>query len=150
MVAIMFGLKFGGVHFPRNSCHIVILLVLGFPGRIVFHIHQASPMCREPSVPPRILSYRASVAGYFLVSVSGLLLESSGFLTPVCFQALFESGPLRSGVQLLPTTITIVPFGIAAVVTISKSGLHRPLHWTGMEGYRGIELCGYITDSMAG
>ncbi|TGO61260.1 hypothetical protein BOTNAR_0131g00060 [Botryotinia narcissicola] len=132
IVAVMFGLTFGGIHYPWNSYHIVVPLVLGLVGWILFHLYQASSFCKEPSVPPRILSNRTSVVGYFLVSVSGLLLESIGFFMPVYFQAVFGSSPLKSGIQLLPTTITVVPFGIAAGIIMSKTGLYRPLHWVGM------------------
>jgi hypothetical protein len=107
-------------------------LVLGIAGWILFHIHQASPLCREPSIPPRVLSNRTSAAGYFVTLTDSMTLESTGFFMPVYFQAVLGSSPIQSGIKLLPTTIAMVPFGIMAGILMSKTGLYRPLHWIAM------------------
>ena len=132
IISVLFGLTFGGVRFPWNSFHIVVPLVLGFAGWILFHIHQASPLCREPSIPPRVLSNRTSAAGYVLTLIDSMILESIGFFMPVYFQAVLGSSPIQSGIKLLPTTIAVVPFGIMAGILMSKTGLYRPLHWIAM------------------
>ena len=132
IIAVLFGLTFGGVHYPWRSYHIVVPLVLGSLGWIAFHIHQASPICKEPSMPPRLFTNRTSAAGYILTIISSMLLQSIGFFMPVYFQAVLGTSPLQAGVNLLPTTIAVVPFGIGGGTLMSKTGLYRPLHFVGM------------------
>jgi predicted neutral ceramidase superfamily lipid hydrolase len=127
IISVLFGLTFGGVRFPWNSFHIVVPLVLGFAGWILFHIHQASPLCREASIPPRVLSNRTSAAGYVLTLIDSMILESIGFFMPVYFQAVLGSSPIQSGIKLLPTTIAVVPFGImAGIFSCQRLGCIAP------------------------
>ncbi|KAL9129862.1 MAG: hypothetical protein Q9217_001817 [Psora testacea] len=52
-----------------------------------------------------------------------MLLQSIGFFMPVYFQAVLGASSLQAGIDLLPTTITVVPFGIVAGILIDHTGL---------------------------
>ena len=145
IAAVLFGLTFGGVQYPWASWRIILPLVLGFAGWAVFHVLQACPrLCPEPSIPPRILGNRTSAAGYLLTAITAVLLQALGFFLPVYFQAVLGASPFRSGVDLLPTTIAVVPFGIGAGLFMSKTGVYRPLHGAGM----GLAAVGAVLLSM--
>ncbi|MCJ1352519.1 MAG: hypothetical protein MMC33_002503 [Icmadophila ericetorum] len=131
ILAILLGLILGGTQFPWGSFHIILPLVLGFLGWALFHIHQASPICKEPSVPPRLFMNRTSATGFILTFLSSMLLQTVAYFMPVYFQAVRGTSPLRSGVDFLPYACAIIPFSIVAGVLISKVGFYRPLHLAG-------------------
>lgn len=131
IIAILLGLVLGGVKFPWGSYRIVVPLVLGFLGWATFHVHQASRICKEPSMPPRLFQNRTSAAGLALALISSMLLQTVAYFMPVYFQAVLGTSPLEAGIDFLPYTAAIVPFGIFAGIFMSKTGLYKPLHWAG-------------------
>ena len=131
IIAILLGLVLGGVQFAWDSYHIIIPLVLGFLGWAAFHIHQASPICKDPSIPPRLFKNRTSATGFGLAFISSMLLQTVAYFMPVYFQGVRGRTPLGAGVDFLPYTAAIVPFGIIAGILMSKTGLYRPLHFAG-------------------
>ena len=131
ILAILLGLVLGGTQFPWGSFHIIVPLVLGFLGWALFHVHQASPICKEPSVPPHLFTNRTSATGFILTFLSSLLLQTVAYFMPVYFQAVRGTSPLQSGVDFLPYACAIIPFSIVAGVLISKVGFYRPLHLAG-------------------
>ena len=130
IIAILLGLVLGGVQFAWSSYHIIVPLVLGFLGWVVFHIHQASPLCKEPSMPPRLFQNRTSAAGFLLTFLFSMLITTVSYFMPVYFQAVKGSSPFGAGVRLLPYTAIIVTVGVLAGLIMSKTGLYRPLHFT--------------------
>ena len=129
--AILLGLVMGGTTFPWSSWRIITPLVLGFVGWGLFHLHQASRICVEPSVPPWLFANRTSVVGFFLAFDSALLLEWTVYFLPLYFQAVLGSSPLVSGVDILPLNVFLAPFAILAGGLLSKYGLYRPIHLVG-------------------
>ncbi|KAK2736781.1 hypothetical protein FQN57_000553 [Myotisia sp. PD_48] len=131
MIAIFFGLIMGGTNYPWNSWRIIVPLVLGVLGWVAFHIHQASPVCKEPSVPARLFHHRTSVTGFIIIFLCSIILQAISYFLPVYFQAVKGTSPLTSGVYFLPFALAIIPFGGLTGVFISKTGLYVPLHWLG-------------------
>ncbi|KAI1765452.1 major facilitator superfamily domain-containing protein [Hypoxylon sp. FL1150] len=132
MTAVFFGLIMGGQDgYPWGSWRIIVPLVLGILGWAAFHVHQASPVCREPSMPPRLFQNRTSVTGFLLIFLASIIMQAIGYFLPVYFQAVKGTTPLMSGVSFLPFALAIVPFGGLAGAFLSKTGLYRPLHWAG-------------------
>ena len=131
IIAILLGLILGGVQFPWKSYHVIVPLVLGFLGWASFHIHQASPICKEPSMPPRLFKNRTLAVGFAFAIISAILLQTVAYFMPVYFQAILGTSPLGAGIDFLPYTAAIVSFGIVAGIVMSKTGLYKPLHWAG-------------------
>ena len=132
MLAIFFGLITGGT--PGHlwsSWRIILPLVLGLMGWVTFHVHQASPICREPSMPPRLFKSRTSTTGFLIMFLAAVVLQSISYFLPVYFQAVKGTSPLISGVYYLPFALAIMLFGGLAGLFMSKTGLYRPLHWAG-------------------
>lgn len=132
MVAIFFGLITGGTPgYPWGSWRIVLPLVVGGLGWISFHVHQASSICREPSMPPRLFKNRTSCVGFLIIFLGGVVLQAINYFLPVYFQAVKGASPLLSGVYFLPFALAIMPFGALAGAFMAKTGLYKPLHWAG-------------------
>ncbi|KAL8896246.1 MAG: hypothetical protein Q9207_007799 [Kuettlingeria erythrocarpa] len=129
--SILLGLVLGGTTYPWSSWRIIVPLVLGFVGWIVFHVHQASRLCKEPTMPPRLFTNRTSAVGFFLAFVSALLLEWIVYFLPLYFQAVLGVSPLVSGVNILPLNVFLAPFAIVAGVLLSRFGRYRPIYWAG-------------------
>jgi MFS family permease len=130
MCAVLFGLITGGALHPWASWRVIVPLVLGILGWIAFHFHQAW-LCKEPSVPPRLFKHRTSAVGFVLGFTSSMLLVWVVYFLPLYFQAVLGASPLRAGVDNVPYTAFVVPFGIAAGGVLSKTGKFKPLHWVG-------------------
>ncbi|CAD6569097.1 MAG: hypothetical protein ASARMPREDX12_002199 [Alectoria sarmentosa] len=131
LCAILLGLILGGTAYPWSSWRIIVPLVLGILGWACFHLHQASSLCKEPSMPPRLFTNRTSVIGFLLTFNSALLLEWVVYFLPLYFQAVLGASPLISGVDILPLNVFLAPFAIIAGILLSKFGRYRPIHWTG-------------------
>ncbi|KAI9644961.1 hypothetical protein NHQ30_006996 [Ciborinia camelliae] len=131
MISLFLGLILGGVKYPWGSWHIVLPLVLGVLGWILFHVHQASPICKEPSTPPSLFKHRTSAAGFMIIFFSAIILQAVSYFLPVYFQAVKGASPLSSGVHFLPFALAIIPFGGMTGVIMSKTGRYMLLHWVG-------------------
>ena len=130
IIAILLGLVLGGVKFRWDSYHIIVPLILEFLGWAAFHVYQASPICKEPSMPRRLFKNRTSGAGFILALISSMLLEAVAYFVPVYLQGVLGKSPFMAGVDFLPYTAAVVPFGIGAGIFLSQTGRYRPLPWS--------------------
>ena len=129
--AILLGLIMGGQLFPWSSWRIILPIVLGALGWILFGFHQASSFCKEPTMPPRLFSNRTAVTGFALVFISCMLLEWIVYFLPYYFQTLKGASALRSAVQVLTFNIVLVPIAAISGQLLYKFGQYKPLHWAG-------------------
>lgn len=132
MVSLYFGLIMGGTaDYPWSSWRIIMPIILGVAGWAVFHVHQASRFCREPSMPPNLFKTRTSVTGFVLIFLASIILQAVNYFLPVYFQAVKGTTALQSGVYYLPFALAIIPFGGTAGFILSKTGRYKPLHLAG-------------------
>lgn len=128
MVALLLGMVMGGIQHPWSSWRIIVPIVLGTLGWIIFHIQQSLPRTTYPSVPARLFSNGTSAAAYMLTFLSSILVQSISYFLPVWFQAVLGSSVLRSGVNFLPFAIGTLSFAIIGGILLSTFGKYRPLH----------------------
>ncbi|KAI1130287.1 putative transporter [Nemania abortiva] len=128
---VLFGLINGGTTYPWSSWHTIVPLVIGFVGWVVFHIHQASPICKELSMPPLIFANRTAVICLALTFIACGLLEWAVYFLPIYFQSLKNATPLTSGVDVLPFSIIYVPLAVVTGGFLTKFGKYKPIHWVG-------------------
>ena len=131
VVSTLIALSFGGTSFSWSSWRVILPLVLGIAGIIVFHYLQTTPLCPEPTMPPYLFTNRTSLAAFILAFLHGMLTYWIIYFLPVYFQGVQLSSPTRSGVQLLPTPILIVPSAILAGILVTKTGRYKPLQIAG-------------------
>ncbi|OGM48768.1 hypothetical protein ABOM_003024 [Aspergillus bombycis] len=119
---------FGGTSNAWSSWCIIVPLVLGLVGLIVFYLVHMSPrLCPEPTIPPHFFANRTSLAAFIISFLHGMLMHWELYFLPVYSQGVQLSTPTRSGVQLLPTVIVTVPAAIIAGVLITKTGRYKPV-----------------------
>lgn len=122
MVSLFFGLIMGGTHgYHWSSWKILVPLILGIFGWI-FHAHQASPICREPSMPPRLFKHRTSSGGFIIIFLGAIFLQAFNHFLPIYFQGVKGATPLMSGVYFLAFALAIVPFSGMAGCFVSQTG----------------------------
>ncbi|KAL4981959.1 MFS general substrate transporter [Aspergillus falconensis] len=132
VVAVLIALSFGGATQPWSNWRVLLPLLLGLAGLAAFYAIQASTrLCPEPTIPPRLFSNRTSLAAFILSFLHGTLLYWTIYFLPVYFQFVLQSSPTRSGVQLLPTVIVVIPGAIAGGVLITKTGRYKPIQIAG-------------------
>ncbi|MCJ1394423.1 hypothetical protein MMC18_007301 [Xylographa bjoerkii] len=130
--AVLFALTYGGARYSWSSWHIVLPLVLGLVGLIIFYIYEDSSLPIEPVTPTRLFKNRTSGAVIVITFLNSGLLYWAMYFLPVYFQAVQVSLPERSGVQILPLVLVAVPGAIVAVIVLTKYGRYRPLHHLGL------------------
>ncbi|KAK7751945.1 hypothetical protein SLS62_006088 [Diatrype stigma] len=132
LVSLYFGLITGGTTgYPWSSWRIILPIILGVAGWILFHSHQASRFCREPSIPPHLFKSRTSVISFFLIFLASIIIQAVTYFLPIYFQGVKGTSALQSGVNYLPFALAIIPFGAIAGIVLSKTGRYKILHWVG-------------------
>ncbi|KAJ5158827.1 uncharacterized protein N7500_008478 [Penicillium coprophilum] len=128
IVSILLALTWGGTTYAWSNWRIIICLVLGLVGMIVFHAFEASPWCREPMMPPHIFRHRTSLVALVVSFIHNMLTFWVIYFVPVYFQAVKLSTSTRAGVQFLPSVILAVPTAIVAGGLLTKWGRYKPIH----------------------
>ncbi|KAJ5823819.1 Major facilitator superfamily domain general substrate transporter [Penicillium robsamsonii] len=129
--AVLCALTYGGSRYAWSSWRIVVPLVLGLAGLVIFMVFEQSKFSREPVVPPRLFKNRTSLVVFINTFLFTVLLYWVLFFIPVYFQAILGSSPARAGVQMLPMTLVAVPGAAIAVVVLSRFGKYKALHLAG-------------------
>ncbi|GLB04116.1 hypothetical protein AtubIFM57258_009832 [Aspergillus tubingensis] len=123
----------GGTLHPWTSPSTLVPLIIGIIGWILFHTYEALPAkyCPHPCIPPHLFSTRNSLLGFILAFDAALLMQWTLYFLPIYFQGVQRKSPLTSGIDLLPYSAFLIPFAMVAGTIMSRTGLCRPLHFTG-------------------
>ncbi|RAH76708.1 MFS general substrate transporter [Aspergillus japonicus CBS 114.51] len=130
-VSVLFALTYGGTKYDWSLWHILVFLILGLVGLLIFVALENSPWICEPVVPPRLFGNRTSATVFAATFLNSALLYWVMFFLPVYFQAVLGASAERSGVQVLPIIVVAVPAAIVAVLLLAKFGRYKPLHLIG-------------------
>ncbi|TVY17886.1 Efflux pump FUS6 [Lachnellula arida] len=131
VISILIALTWGGARYSWSSARVIVPLVFGFAGMGAFHWFESSKYCLEPTIPPHLFKNRTSAAAFLVSFLQSLLLYFLIYYIPLYFQAVLGSTPSRSGVQLLPTVLIMVPFAAVGGKLLARVGRYRPLHHAG-------------------
>lgn len=139
-VSILFSLSYAGTRYAWSDWHIIMPLVLGFAGLILFFFTQASPrLCPYPVMPLRIFNNRTTIASFALSFIYMLLSLWRLYFLPVYFQSSLGSSSARSGVQMLPSVLMLLPSVLISGVLVKKMSRFLAIHFAGF----GIMLVGH-------
>ncbi|OCL02125.1 MFS general substrate transporter [Glonium stellatum] len=127
--AFLLGLVFGGEVFPWSSWRVILPIVIGAFGWAGFHLYEHS--CKEPIVPSRLFGNRTSVAGFFMIFLSSMLVQWVNFFWPLYFLAVRGTSPLRAGINTLPYLAFLILGASVAGVLLTKFGVYHPMHLVG-------------------
>ncbi len=128
VVAVLIALSWGGTKYPWSSYQILVPLLLGLLGLVLFHIYEAMPWVKEPTLPEAVFKRRTPAAALALTFLQAVLVFWAIYFLPVYFQAVLGISPFISGVALLPTMLLSVVAAAVAGIIVTKTGRYRPLH----------------------
>jgi MFS family permease len=129
--AILIALSRAGTTYPWSSCMVIIPLAIGFASLAGLMFFEKSRFVSQPAIPLHLFSNRTSATAFSLTFIHSLVAVGTVYFLPLYFQGVLGSSPSRSGVQLLPTILTIILFAGIGGVTMSKLGRYRPIHYVG-------------------
>ncbi|KIW48773.1 uncharacterized protein PV06_01338 [Exophiala oligosperma] len=130
-VSVLYVLTYGGAKYGWSHWSIVLTLVLGLLGLVLFMAYETTSWATEPVVPPRLFATRTSAVVFAVTFLNSANLYWVLFFLPVYFQAVLLASPTRSGVYLIPIIVIAVPTAIVAVLLLTKFGRYKPLHLFG-------------------
>ncbi|KAJ9602169.1 hypothetical protein H2200_013289 [Cladophialophora chaetospira] len=114
--SVLYGFLAGGAIYPWGSAHVLVPIVLGTIGVVLFILHQAFFVQRytsaETLIPLRLFKHRTSATGYAVTVLHSILLAAF-----VNFFFIYLS-VLKTSLTLLPSScLTFTCAAIAGVVT---------------------------------
>ncbi|KAH7377747.1 major facilitator superfamily domain-containing protein [Pyrenochaeta sp. MPI-SDFR-AT-0127] len=128
---ILVALAYAGTLWAWDGYSAVATLLFGFFGMVVFVFYEESNYCPYPTIPLRLFRNRTSAAAFAITFIHSMLTLLVIYFLPVYFQGVLLSTPTRSGVQMLPTVIVLVPFSAISGALLSKFGRYKPFHIAG-------------------
>ena len=129
--SMLFALSYGGSVYSWSSWHILASLLVGFAGLAGFIYFETTSMAEDPVVPSHLFGNRTSVIIMITTFIASALLYWVYFFMPLYFQAVLGSSPRKSGVQVLPSIVVVVPASVLAVLILTRFGRYRLIHLTG-------------------
>ncbi|KAL9044410.1 MAG: hypothetical protein Q9214_002449 [Letrouitia sp. 1 TL-2023] len=131
VVAVLIALSWAGTVYPWSTFRIIVPLVLGCVGFFIFLIYEKSRFCVEPTMPVHLFSNRTSLTAFLLTFLHSVVTIWALYFLPIYFQGVLGSSPGRSGVQLLPTVLFLIPFAAMGGKLVAQFGRYRPVHVAG-------------------
>jgi hypothetical protein len=130
IAAVLIALTWGGTIYGWGTFHILVPLILGLAGVLLFVWFEWSPrLCPEPSFPQEVVSNRTSSAALALTFIHAVVAYWVYYFLPIYFQAVKGFSPMQSGVGTLPTFAGGLGFALVGGVVLSKLGRYKPLHF---------------------
>ncbi|KAI0972724.1 MFS general substrate transporter [Xylaria arbuscula] len=129
--SVLYALTYGGTRYTWTNPGILVSLILGLLGHILFLVFEASPICRDPVMPMSLFKNRTSIAAYTATFLQTIVSFWGLYFLPLYFQSVQLVSATRSGVLLLPFSII---YALAAFVgggITTKLGRYRNIHFVG-------------------
>ncbi|GAA5933720.1 uncharacterized protein JCM15063_001393 [Sporobolomyces koalae] len=114
------GLTWGGVTYSWSSPRVLVPLILGLVGIVVYIYLER--FAKHPVVPFSILSTRTAIAGYVTTFLHGIIVLAVLYFLPVYFQANKGQTAVESGVSTFSLSFTIAPMAIFAGIIVQATG----------------------------
>ncbi|KAI1087848.1 MFS general substrate transporter [Rostrohypoxylon terebratum] len=130
-VSILIALTWADVVYPWDAWHILVPLLLGVSGMMLFVAFEGLPFVAEPVMPLRLFNNRTAIIVYIATFLNSLQNYWAFFFIPLYFQAVKLASPAKSGVNLLVFSLVGIPAAAIALVVLSKWGRYKILHIIG-------------------
>lgn len=88
-------------------------------------------LAKYPLMPLAMFKDRSNNAAFIVGFTHGMTFIVAEYYLPLYFQAVKGATPLRSGVLILPITVSEAAIGIITGITIHQTGRYRELTWLG-------------------
>jgi MFS family permease len=131
VVLILCALTLAGTVHLWSDPAIIVSLVGGFSGVLAFVFWERSHRCLYPIMPPRVFSNRTSIAAMVVTAVHGFITYGYQFYLPPFFQVILGASPSKSGLLILPCSLTIVILAAIGGPLLAKFGKYKLMHLGG-------------------
>ena len=131
VVAVLIALSWAGTVYAWSTFRIIVPLILGFVGFGIFLVYERTKFCKEPTMPVHLFTNRTSLTAFILTFLHSTVTVWALYFLPIYFQGVLGSSPGRSGVQLLPTVLFLIPSAAAGGKLLARFGRYRPIHLAG-------------------
>ncbi|KAK3717206.1 hypothetical protein LTR37_005915 [Vermiconidia calcicola] len=128
---LLLGLDFGGAIFPWSSPKVICLIVFGVL-MIGFFLFSEKRLAKYPLMPLGMFKHRSNNAAFAVCFTHGMTFIVAEYYLPLYFQSVKQASPLRSGVLILPITLSEAAMGILTAFLIYRTGRYREVIWLGM------------------
>jgi hypothetical protein len=118
------------VVYPWKDVRTLLPLVLGVVGICVFLIFEQW-FAKFPLVPLTRFRNRSCLLTFFCTTFHGLVVWCLMYYLPVYYESVKGFGFLKSGLAVLPETLTLVPASIIIGFLVSWTGRYRWAIWLG-------------------
>ncbi|CAM1501083.1 Fc.00g102450.m01.CDS01 [Cosmosporella sp. VM-42] len=126
--SVLIALAWAGVVHPWSSYEVLLPLLVGFVGMAGFFVFEGSRFAEQPIIPLHLFSNRTSATAFIMTFIHGIVAMWTLYFLPVYFQGVLGSSPSRSGLQILPTILVMIPFAATGGGLLSKFGKYRLIH----------------------
>ncbi|GAN05514.1 MFS general substrate transporter [Mucor ambiguus] len=122
----LLALNFGGQEFPWKSAAVIVPLVLSIL-LIGLLVLVEKKFAKEPIMPPRLFTNRSVVSVILTNWFFGMTFFSAVYYLPIYFQVVRNDSAMWSGIRLIPMQMVLTVLSTLVGLTISKTGVYRPL-----------------------
>jgi MFS family permease len=130
-ILLLLGLNFGGATFPWDSAQVICLIVFGAL-MIAFFLFSEKRLAKYPLMPLGVFETLSNNATILVALGHSMVNIGVEYYLPLFFQSVRQASPLRSGVLLLPITVTAAATDIVAGILIHRTGRYREIIWAGV------------------
>ena len=130
-IMLLLGLEFGGSVAPWSSAKVICLLVFGCLMIGIF-VFSEKKLATYPLMPLGMFKDRSNAGAFLVAFCHGMVFIAAEYYLPLWFQSVKSASPLRSGVLLLPVTLSAALTGILSGVVMNSTGRYREIIWVGM------------------
>ncbi|TKA48102.1 hypothetical protein B0A54_01594 [Friedmanniomyces endolithicus] len=123
-------LTWGGTMYPWTSWRTLVPLLVSAAGLVAFVVWEER-YAREPLIRTSVTKNRTVAVTYLGDFLQGLLLWCNLYFMPLYFQAVMGDTPIKSAIDLFPSTFTVAPAAIVTGAMITKFGVYRWAIWSG-------------------
>lgn len=128
---LLLGLDFGGATFPWDSPKVICLIVFGTL-MIGFFLFSEKRLAKYPLMPLSVFKNWSNNAAFLLTFAHGMVSIGTEYYLPLYFQSVKQASPLRSGILILPMTVTEAAVDIMVGILIHRTGRYREITWAGV------------------
>ncbi|KAI1133354.1 MFS general substrate transporter [Nemania abortiva] len=128
--SFLIAISWGGTQYPWSSGSTLAPLIIGTLGMIATIPYEVY-VAKHPFLPKNLFRDTSAIVIYIAAAMQGLLLYSSLYYVPFYFLSVKNYGPLDTGVNLLPNSLTFAAFGIITGRLITRFNNFRLPIWIG-------------------
>ncbi|KAL7929270.1 MFS general substrate transporter [Trichoderma chlorosporum] len=124
--SVLIALSWAGVKYPWSSYQVLVPLIIGMISLGGFFGLEGTRFVSNPMMPLRFFRSSVSSIIFLLTFLHGMVTMWALYFLPVYFQGVRGVSPYRSGVDLLPTILALIPGAIIGGVGLTKLGRYKP------------------------